>query len=63
MTPTGWTTLVLWGGMGVFLIWEIYTLANKHPGDHITSVVREAVRKHPFIGFATGVLMGHLFWP
>ena len=29
MSPTDWTTLVLWGGMGVFLIWEIYTLTKR----------------------------------
>lgn len=54
----------------LFAFWifiEIKTLKDNIPGNHITAVVRAAVRTQPgpFIAFMflLGFLCGHLFWP
>lgn len=51
----------------LWLLIERKTLRDDIPGNHITAVVRAAVRKQPgpFILFAFGLgfLFGHLFWP
>lgn len=50
----------------VWLVVEIITLRNSKPDDHITAVVREAVKKQPgpfiWLAFTLGFLSGHLFW-
>lgn len=51
----------------VWLFIERKTLKDDIPGNHITVVVRAAVKAQPgpFILFAFGLgfLFGHLFWP
>lgn len=58
-------TLVLWAVGWGFL--EYKTLVNSTPDDHITAVVRRAVKAQPgpflLFMFALGFLCGHLFWP
>lgn len=50
----------------VWLVLEWRTLADDIPGNHITAVVRRAVKKQPgpfmLLFFALGFLCGHLFW-
>lgn len=62
MSPTALTGWVLVAVALVLFAWEIYTLANRQEGDHITAVVRKAARKNLLIPFGMGLLMGHLFW-
>ena len=56
--------------LAIAAIWGVLewrTLADDVEGNHITAVVRRAVKAQPgpFILFALalGFLMGHLFWP
>lgn len=50
-------------GIALFLAgWEVWTLVNKTPGDHITARVREMTAKWPLLPFLLGVLVGHLWW-
>lgn len=52
---------LVWGAL------EAKTLADKIPNNHITAVVRAAVKAQPgpfvLLFFALGFLCGHLFWP
>jgi len=49
-----------------WIVLEIITLSNETPGDHITAVVRRAVKGHPgpfiWLAFTLGYLAGHLVW-
>jgi len=64
------TEMVLIGSVALmFLVWivlEIVTLRNDTPDDHITAVVRKAVKAHPgpfvWLAFTLGFLAGHFFW-
>jgi hypothetical protein len=51
----------------LWLVLEWRTLADDIPGNHITAVVRRAVKSQPgpflLFMFALGFLCGHLFWP
>jgi len=51
----------------VWLVLEWRTLSDDIPGNHITAVIRRAVKKQPgpfiLFAFAVGFLAGHLFWP
>jgi len=52
--------------LAVWIVLEILTLTNETPADHITAVVRRAVRDAPgpfiWLAFTLGYLAGHLFW-
>jgi len=58
-------TLVVWAVIWLALEWK--TLADDIPDNHITAVVRAAMKKQPgpflLFFFALGFLCGHLFWP
>lgn len=58
-------SLVILAGGWLFL--EYKTLKDDVEGNHITAVVRRAVKAQPgpfiLFGFAMGFLCGHLFWP
>lgn len=45
---------------------EIKTLKDSTPNNHITAVVRAAVKAQPgpfiWLAFSVGFLCGHLFW-
>lgn len=43
-------------------VYELVTLANRHPGDTISEIVWDATTKRPLVPFACGLLMGHFFW-
>lgn len=51
----------------LWLVLEWKTLSDDIPGNHITAVVRAAVKAQPgpflLMMFALGFLCGHLFWP
>lgn len=51
----------------VWLVLEWKTLSDDIEGNHITAVVRRAVKAQPgpflLLMFALGFLCGHLFWP
>jgi len=51
----------------IWLLLEWRTLSDKVEGNHITAVVRQAVKKQPgpfiLFFFALGYLCGHLLWP
>jgi hypothetical protein len=57
-------SLVVWAV--VWLVLEVLTLADSTPDNHITAVVRAAVKRQPgpfiLLMFALGFLCGHLFW-
>lgn len=58
-------TLIAWAvGWGLL---EYKTLSDSTPNNHITAVVRGAVKAQPgpflLLMFALGFLFGHLFWP
>lgn len=56
---TIWLTAFL-----VFLCYEIYTLASKEKGDTLSEVVWEMTdTMAPITTFASGVVVGHWFWP
>lgn len=48
------------------VILEVVKLKNTTPGDHITAVVRGAIRAQPgvfiWLAFNVGYLCGHLAW-
>lgn len=55
--------------LGVAVWWayiEVKTLRDSIPDNHITAVVRAAVKKQPgpfiLLAFDLGFLCGHLFW-
>ena len=52
--------------LAVWIVLETITLGNETPDDHITAVVRRAVKGHPgpfiWLAFTLGYLAGHLFW-
>lgn len=58
------STLLLWAAVWLWL--EVKTLRDDIPDNHITAVVRRAVRAQPgpfiLFAFALGFLFGHLFW-
>ena len=51
----------------VWILIEVKTLKDTIPENHITAVIRRAVKKQPgpFMLFMLGLgfLFGHLFWP
>jgi len=51
----------------IWLIVEWRTLKDEIPDNHITAVVRKAMKAQPgpfmLFFFALGFLCGHLFWP
>ena len=58
-------SLVVIGTLWLILEWR--TLKDEVPDNHITAVVRKAVKAQPgpfiLFAFAVGYLAGHLFWP
>lgn len=50
----------------VWAVVETKTLRDKTPDNHITAVVRAAVKAQPgpfiWLAFSLGFLSGHLFW-
>jgi len=70
MSP-GTVGLILLGtlvALAALWLWlERKTLKDDVPGNHITAVVRAAVKAQPgpfiLFAFALGFLFGHLFWP
>ncbi|RYX79964.1 hypothetical protein EON83_30530 [bacterium] len=44
-------------------MWEMYTLANRQNGDTFSATIRRLGQNQPFIVFACGLIMGHLWWP
>lgn len=52
-------TYIAWGGLILLLVYEIWAIVNRKPGDTITEVIRA---QRPIIPFTFGVVMGHLFW-
>jgi hypothetical protein len=59
------STLVIWAAL--WLLVEAKTLKDEIPDNHITAVVRKAMKAQPgpfiLFFFALGFLCGHLFWP
>ena len=43
--------------------WETWTICNRTRGDTFSATVRKLGLGQPFIVFACGLLMGHLWWP
>lgn len=65
---TGAILVLTLAGLAVgWLLLEWRTLKDDIPGNHITAVVRKAVKAQPgpfmLFFFALGYLCGHLFWP
>lgn len=70
MTPELVGVVLVLSLLGLAVVWlvlEWKTLKDDIPANHITAVVRAAVKAQPgpFILFAFGLgfLAGHLFWP
>ncbi len=51
---------------GAWAVLEVVTLRNKVQDDHITAVVRAAIKAQPgpfiWLAFTLGFLVGHLAW-
>lgn len=65
---TGAILVLSLAALGVgWLVLEWRTLKDDIEGNHITAVVRRAVKAQPgpfiLFGIALGFLLGHLFWP
>lgn len=43
------------------LVYEVYTLVNKTPGDTLSEAVW-SVAEHPLVPFLAGFVCGHFFW-
>jgi hypothetical protein len=67
LNPATWSkkvTISILITVAVLLIgWDIYVAISPPSGDTISEVILGFSRKHPVVGFAFGVLMGHLLWP
>jgi len=55
----------------LWLAWEIWTLSDSVPANHITAALRMAFERQPGVfvllagwyAFACGAIAGHVFWP
>jgi hypothetical protein len=56
------TRVILLVVVAVLIVWDAWAIGNKTPDDTVTHIVRQAVRDHPILGIALGVVIGHLFW-
>jgi|GEM_PF-3160068 hypothetical protein len=55
---TTWAAL-----LGLGLIYEIYTLANRRQRDTLSNLVWEGTDASPLVPLVIGVIVGHWFWP
>jgi hypothetical protein len=53
---------LLWIGIGLVIVYEIWSMVNKAPEDTISQMVWRATTKRPVVPFLFGLLMGHFFW-
>jgi hypothetical protein len=49
--------------VAVLGIWDIIVATNSTKGDTISELVLDLAVGNPLLPFATGFVMGHLFWP
>jgi hypothetical protein len=49
-------------GLGLLVLYEAYSLANRIPGDTLSEAVWRAIYRRPLIPFLMGVVMGHFVW-
>jgi hypothetical protein len=54
-------TILLWIGIGLVIVYEIWAMVNSKPDDTISQMVWRAC-KRPVVPFLFGLLMGHFFW-
>ena len=58
------TTLAVLGlGCVIAANWEMWTVCNREVGDTFSATIRKLGRAQPFVIFACGLVMGHLWWP
>jgi hypothetical protein len=43
--------------------WEMWTIVNRENGDTFSATLRRLGQNQPFIVLATGLVVGHLYWP
>lgn len=49
--------------MLVLIAWDVYVVFVPPAGDTISAVTLEFSQRHPALGVALGVLLGHCLWP
>lgn len=57
------TVVVVLVAVVLLVGWDVYAVATREDGATISEVLRDGAASNPFVSFAFGVLMGHLFWP
>jgi hypothetical protein len=57
------TFIVLSSLAVVAAAWECWTILNNKNGDTFSATIRKLGEGQPFLVFAFGLTMGHLFWP
>lgn len=43
--------------------WDLFALATGHPELSVSALTQEWAKTNPVLPLATGLLLGHLFWP
>lgn len=56
------TDYVFGGLVLLALLWELWTVVNRRPGDTISETIWKVSAKSRMIPFVLGVLIGHWFW-
>jgi hypothetical protein len=49
-------------GLGLLLVYEAYSLANRVPGDTLSEAMWRAIYRRPLLPFLIGLVIGHFVW-
>jgi len=60
MSPTDFVVVCL---LLLLLLWELWTVVNKIPGDTVSESIKRVSFRYPIVAFLAGVLAGHWWWP
>lgn len=55
--------IILAAIFGVLLVWDVYVALYTPKGDEFSAILLDWGLHYVTVGFAFGVLAGHLFWP
>jgi len=56
------TTIIVLLSVALLIGYDVLVIAKAGVGASISDVIQTAALQHPVIPFATGFLLGHLFW-
>lgn len=63
MTRRYWTIVVLLNATAFVLGWDLYIAIQRDWNATVSAVVYDAMKLHPMIPLAAGVIIGHFAWP